>query len=145
MPRLTGNIGRYGPMTNVKVMLSTQRVEALKKLNLPYAPPQTVIGLIDTGASCSAIDVHLAKGLGLERRGVTHIHTPSTGSNYETRTTYDACYVIGEGQPKALLRTLSVIECELASEGFYVIVGRDVLEDCVFTYNGPKARFSLKY
>jgi hypothetical protein len=124
---------------------STGRGEALKRFGLPYSSPQTVTGLIDTGASCSAIDILLANGLGLERRGVTNVHTPSTGDRLESRNLYDACFVLGEGHSKALHLTLSVIESEFASQGFFVLIGRDVLEHCVFTYDGRTAKHTLEF
>jgi hypothetical protein len=145
VPKLSGTIGWWGPMTEIKVMLTPQRVEALKKQNIPFALPQVVAGLIDTGASCSAIDVVLANTLGLERRGVTNVHTPTTRGKAAAVNQYDACFVIGEGQSPALHLTLSVIECEFASQGFLVLVGRDVLEHCVFTYHGPTAQWALEY
>jgi hypothetical protein len=145
LPQLSGTIDRWGPMTDIKVMLTPQRVAALKRGGLPYSQPQVARGLIDTGASSSAIDVLLANALGLERRGVTQIHTPSTGDAGEERTLYDACFVIGEGLPTALHLTVQVIESEFASQGFYLLIGRDVLEHCVFTYDGPTARWTLKY
>jgi hypothetical protein len=132
-------------MINVKAMLTPQRVTALKRLSMPYSTPETALGLLDTGASCSAIDVLLAHRLGLEARGVTNIHTPSTGDAHVATNVYDVCYVIGEGSPKPLVTNLSVIECKLASEGFLVLIGRDVLDKCVFQYNGPTARYTLEF
>jgi hypothetical protein len=145
VPGLSGTIDRLGAMADVRVMLSHQRVEALKKAGRPYATPQTVLGLIDTGASCSAIDATLARGMGLEPRGVTQIHTPSTGDAYETRNLYDVSFVLGHDQPAALHLTLSVIESGFASEGFLVLIGRDVLSRCTFTYHGPTGRYSLDW
>ena len=90
MPILTGPIGRLGPMINVKVMLTHQRVAALKKANLPFTPPRIVMALVDTGAGCSGLDHQLIASLGLEFRGLTRIHTPSTGAAYEIRNLYEA-------------------------------------------------------
>lgn len=145
MPSLTSTIDRWGAMADVRVMLSNQRVEALKLAGLPYASPQTALGLIDTGASCSAIDAELAHSLKLEPRGVTHVHTPSTGTAYEIRKIYDVSFVLGHDQPGALHVTLSVIEAEFASQGFFVLIGRDVLSQCVFTYHGPTGRYTLDW
>lgn len=51
MPALIGSIGPWGPIINVKVMQSNQRVRTLKKAGLPFSSPHVVLGLIDTGAS----------------------------------------------------------------------------------------------
>lgn len=126
-------------------MLSTYRVAALRQAGRPFAPPVTVPGLIDTGAGLSVIDSVLVHRLALEQRGSTAIHTPSTGTNYEERPQYDVAMVVGEGQPKPLHLNLLVIATGLASEGFSVLVGRDVLEHCVLTFEGPTARYKLVF
>jgi hypothetical protein len=64
MPALTGIIRPGGPVVDVKVMQTIQRVEALKKASRPFGQPVVVTGLIDTGASCSALDIHIINRLG---------------------------------------------------------------------------------
>ena len=73
-------------MLDLKVMLSPERVEALTRAGSQFAAPRMARGLIDTGASCSSIDVELARLLELERRVVTFVHTPSTGEAYKERS-----------------------------------------------------------
>lgn len=145
MPRIEGKVTERGPLIGVKIMLTSSRVEALKRAGQPYAAPQMILGLIDTGASCSSIDKNVIAGLGLSKRGVVPIHTPSTGPAYEYRDQYDACLVVGEGQPGALVFTLPVIESELATQGFLALVGRDVLDSCVLVYDGPASKFTLEW
>jgi hypothetical protein len=145
MPILRGTLSDYGPMVDVKVMQSHQRSAAFKKRGLPFPQPVTVMGLIDTGASCSALDIGVANRLGLQSRGFTLIHTPSTGSEYVSRQQFDACLVLGEHERRPLVVTLPVIEAELASQGFFVLIGRDVLNKCTFTYDGKKNNFTLRY
>jgi hypothetical protein len=41
--------------------------------------------------------------------------------------------------------TLPVMEASLANQGFHVLVGRDVLEHCLFSYDGKNRRMSLSY
>jgi hypothetical protein len=41
--------------------------------------------------------------------------------------------------------TLQITEAELASQGFFVLIGRDILDSCVLTYDGPRSRFTLEY
>jgi hypothetical protein len=140
---LKGSIRNRGPMIDVKVMQSEQRVEALKRLNQPYAQPVTIVGLVDTGAGCTAIDRNIAQRLALEPRGVTKIHTPSTGSDYEDRNLFDASLVIGEGYAKPLVVTLPVIESDFASQGFLALIGRDILDKCFLMYDGSTSMFTL--
>jgi hypothetical protein len=84
---LKGKVTELGPMVDVKVMPSSQRVAALKKAEMPYPQPLTVIGVLDTGAGCSCLDRTVVQQLGLDPRGIIRIHTPSTGTKYEERGT----------------------------------------------------------
>lgn len=145
MGRLHGKLSSRGPMIDVGVMLTSHRVEALKKAGKPFAPPMTIAGLVDTGASCSAVDRNLAAGLGLGAKGVVSVHTPTTGSRYIDLLQYDVCMVLGEGQADALVLTLPVIESDFASEGFLALIGRDVLKSCKFTYDGPADAFTIAW
>jgi hypothetical protein len=56
MPTLIGSISPWGPTINIKVMQTNQRVEALKKSGQKFSSPMVILGLIDTGASLSALD-----------------------------------------------------------------------------------------
>lgn len=145
MPILTGVIRPWGPVVDIKVMQTIHRVEALKKANRPFGQPVVVAGLIDTGASCSALDVHIIARLGLEPHGIASIHTPSTGPAYEMRHVYDASIVLGETENPALVVTVGAIACELAAEGYFALIGRDVLSHCRLIYDGTEERFSLEY
>lgn len=140
---LKGRVADRGPMIDVKVMQSQERVDALKQAKLSYSQPVTINGLLDTGASSSALDSNLVRSLGLEPRGIIKIHTPSTGSQYEVRNQFDACFVVGEGHPKPLVLTLPVLACDLASEGFLALIGRDILDQCFLMYDGPSSIFTL--
>jgi len=145
MPRIEGKITEKGPLIDVKIGLPKSRVEALKGAGQPYAPPRTILGLIDTGASHSSVDKLVIAGLGLSKRGVALIHTPSTGDACISLDEYDAELVIGEGQPVFLVITRPVIESEYASRGFFALIGRDVLKSCKLVYDGPASRFTLEW
>lgn len=126
-------------------MQSPQRVEALKRAGRPFSPPEQILALLDTGAHSTCLDRQIIARLGLAQSGVTAVHTPSTGSNYETRGTYDTTLALGDPQAQGLLVTLPVVESDFASEGFFALIGRDILRRCVFTYDGPADAFSLAF
>ena len=56
-----------------------------------------------------------------------------------------AILTIGAGRPGSLAVVCQVIECELASQGFFALIGRDVLSKCILTYDGPADRFILDF
>lgn len=143
MPILSGQVDPRGLIVEVTVMLTPQRVQALKRAGLGFAGPLRVPSLIDTGASSSCLDLTVLGGLGLQPTGSTHIHTPSTGSQYETRDQYDVSLSLGVDQPHPLTLVLPVIGSSFASEGFLALIGRDVLCYCVLTYHGRGGQFAL--
>jgi hypothetical protein len=145
MPVLTGKLGPWGPTIHIKVMQTNQRVEALKKAGKKFSSPTTIIGLIDTGASISALDSALIIDLGLEPRGVVSLHTPTTGTAYQKRMSYDALFITGENSEHPLSKALQVIESHLASQGFFALIGRDFLDECQFSYDGPRQSFTLQW
>ncbi len=145
MSVLSDRISALGPLVPFKAMQSRQRVEALKKAGIPFSSPCVGLGLLDTGASCSALDRGLIVSLGLDFRGITYIHTPSTGPAFQACNQYDACIVLGETQTHPLMVTIPVIESDFSTQGFQALIGRDVLRHCVFTFEGPKGCFRLEF
>jgi hypothetical protein len=145
MGRMQGKLSPRGPMVDVEMMLTIPHVEALKRAGKPFAPPMTIMGLIDTGASCSAVDRNLAAGLGLAAKGVVSVHPPTTGARYIDLLQYDVRMVLGAGQADALVLTLPIVESDFASEGFLALIGRDVLKSCRFTFDGPAETFTIEW
>ena len=61
----TDRISALGPLLQFKAMQSRQRVEAPKKAGIPFSSPCVGLGLLDTGAGCSALDRGLIASLRL--------------------------------------------------------------------------------
>ena len=50
------------------------------------------------------------------------------------------------GQMPAIFPTVAVVAVDLlAPQGFHVLIGRDILSDCVLVYNGTAKLFTLAY
>jgi predicted aspartyl protease len=145
MPILNGSIMPWGPSIYLKVMQSNQRATALKKAGRPHSEPIVIHGLIDTGASISALDLNVIQHLDIQPHGSISIHTPSTGTAYETRDTYDASLVLGETEVVLLVVTTPMLGIELASQGFDALLGRDVLRHCRLVFDGPGKSVTLEY
>jgi hypothetical protein len=146
MPSLSSPIDpQHDAMAWVKVMQSPEYVDALKKAGERYATPISILGILDTGASVSALDAQIIARMSLLDRGYAEIHTPSTGLGIEYRGVYDASLVLGENEPSPLTSTVEVIRCEFASRGFYALIGRDILCRCILTYDGPANTYHLSW
>ncbi len=142
---IEGKVDDRGLPIDVKVMQSHQYVAALKRAGLSFSEPQTSQAILDTGAGISAMDHRLIRGLGLQTRGVVSIHTPSTDRGGELRNVYDASIVIGEGSHAPMTWTGAFVSASLAEQGFFILIGRDILRSCALFYNGPHDMFQLAW
>lgn len=145
MPFLTIPFGSEGPLTDIYVALSTPRVDALKKAGLLYPPPKVVTGLVDTGASCSAIALSVVQDLGLVPSGTIQLYSTTTGSHPQTCNLYDVCLAFVQPEVKVIGVTIPVVEANLTNRKFEAIIGRDALEHCLFIYDGKHSTFTLAF
>lgn len=140
------------PLISMYVGVSAARGQALKKAGQPIPTPQNVQALIDTGASGTCIDPIVFEALQLQPTGITPMLTPSTGDIPVETETYDVSIVIpgtvtgGTPDPPFILSNVPVsASCLFAAQGFHALLGRDILQRCVLTYNGAIQLFTLAY
>lgn len=148
MPHFTLQISPQGALLDAVVGVSAPRHAALVAAGqvVPNAVP--IRALVDTGSSITCIDPSVLQTLQLSPTGNTQITTPSTGSHPVNADLYDVGLLIPPGatnQAPLLVHTIAVICAELTSQGFHALIGRDVLAQCVFSYNGSFGWFTLAY
>lgn len=133
-------------MVDAFVSVSLPRRAALTAANQLVPNPIQIRGLLDTGASNTAIDPSVLTALGLTPTGTALVNTPTTGNAPQTVDQYDVGFVIpGPDGGHLFSQILPVIASELlASQGFHALIGRDILSQCVFVYNGS-GFFTLAY
>ncbi len=130
-------------------MVTPARAEALKKVGKEIPKLQRIIALLDTGASCSAIDQSVLDALELTPTGEVEILTPSTGKTPQKTSAYDV--VIGifagrEGDLHYVSDALQITASDLyEGQRIHALIGRDVLSKCIFQYNGADGQFMLAY
>ena len=140
MPFLTVPISHSGPVIEFYIAVSKPRATALRVAGRPVPQPISARCLIDTGASCTALDSKLIATLELSPSGSTQILTPSTGNTPHACNQYDvALFLSLSASPHVhpLSLTIPVVEATLDGHGIQGLIGRDVLASCVFSYNGP--------
>lgn len=147
MPSLTIAIPQDGPLVQMMIGVSPARVSALRAAGAPVPPHISGRGLLDTGASISAIDRRVAQQLGLTATGYTLIHTPSTGAQPHLVAQFDASFsiVMDSQQIHALPTSFLVIESDFSTQGFSALLGRDVLAHGLFLYHGHAGMMSLAF
>lgn len=134
-------------MINMIVGVSGARAQALTAAGQPLPPVQNVRAMIDTGASCTCIDPLVFQALGLQPTGSTPMLTPSTGQTPVSADTYDVGILIpNHPQLGLIIHNMPVTASELfQAQGFHALLGRDILQRCVLTYNGSAGIFILAY
>jgi hypothetical protein len=148
MPHFTLTLDAAGPVVNAGVSVSEGRRLALEAAGAPVPAMQAIRALIDTGASFTSIDPAVLTALNLTPTGTIDIVTPSTGQGTHTADTYDVDFRIGAGPNDTPLSisNLRIASCDLfLRQGIHALIGRDILEKCIFIYNGTVNYFSLSF
>ena len=148
MPHITLSNTPGGPIIDGWIGVSESHRVALIQAAKPVPKPVAIRGLIDTGASHTCVDPIVVSQLGLTRIGQCLVDTPSTGKASATCDQYDISLVILHPQQKTayVKPAMPVICTELfAKQQIHALVGRDVLKECLFTYDGAMGIFILAY
>jgi hypothetical protein len=146
MPHISLTISPGGPLLDLAIGVSVPRAEALTKAGQPVPPPIKIRGLIDTGASCTGIDPTILTQLGVVSTGPVPVHTPSTKSGApHIAKQYDVSIILIHPKLNWRFHTLPVIEAPLIHQGIHALIGRDILANCLFTYDGQGNAFCLAF
>jgi hypothetical protein len=134
-------------MVDAFVGVSSGRVAALQKAQLPVPQPQRIRALVDTGASGSCLDPIVLRALEIQPTGVIPVVTPTTGATPAICNQYDVSIMIPAAKSAPFqVPTTAVTEHEFFSaQGFHALIGRDILSRCVLIYNGTIGLFTLGY
>jgi hypothetical protein len=150
MPILTGALHRDGPAAvevEIAVPAALARFFLARGQSVPAAA--RVPALIDTGADVSCIDPSVRHALGLTPSRTTRVVTPRSGPVPLTRRSYrvDLTVLHTSGHPpNNLVRTrLLVVEAVIGHTGYGMLLGCDVLGQCLLIRDGPSGHFSLAY
>ena len=128
--------------------MSQPRRAALVAAGQTVPNPVPVRALIDTGASHTCVDPTVLQPLNLTPTGSVGVNTPTTGTVAATRDQYDVMLlIIHPRQLAPLIRPAMPVICTelFASQGIHVLLGRDVLQECLLTVDGTTGSFILAY
>lgn len=146
MSLLTAQLDADGPTIRVLVGVSGPRMQALKAAAQPVPELIVVRALVDTGASCTAVDSGVIQRLGLVPTGTIGISTPSTGGTPHQCTQYDAGIGILLDPPSLhVMLTMPVLGTSFAGQTIQALIGRDILGQGILVYNGRSGQFVLAF
>jgi predicted aspartyl protease len=144
-PNQRVNFQNRGPIVEVEIV-APQFVIApptgVAGSQIPVQQPDIVRGfaLVDTGASHTSIDLSVATRLKLKPTG--SVKTMSVSETFDA-----AQYAVGYrivGIPS--FNIIAVSSCSnLAGQQLLMLIGRDMLVNAVFVYNGPMGIASLSW
>jgi hypothetical protein len=147
MPRLELPIGPSGPIIELRLWIGPEDADALKAAGRPLPGPCSVPALLDTGAEMTAIHRSIADWMGsavqdsIKLRSTVLGEAESEAPAYVIRTTF----VSLESPDPPKWRTILVVGVNIVSPGASVLIGRDLLATCRFTYDGRKRRLMMSY
>jgi hypothetical protein len=113
----------------------------------PVPPPFSVPGLVDTGAELSAIQQSLVDWTGISSFRFVEARSSVLGDESRLAPVYRIQMTFGpiEAPDPPRWRTIEAVGVNIVSPGASVLIGRDLLATCRFTYDGRKQRLMLSY
>lgn len=140
MPSYTLSLGEFGAVFEAAAFLPDQLIEVRRSERLELPHPIRFRAQIDTGASHTCISESIAERLSLSPVGRVLIRTPSSSSfpcfRYHVKISLTRSLsweIIALGTPF------------LDDPSFECLIGRDILSQTVFVYDGPSSEFTLRY
>ena len=148
MPIITGEIVRDGAIIDVLIGVSGNRQSRL--LSVGFRVPATipVRAVIDTGSHLTGLMPSVFRALEIQPFRYLPIRTPSTKPDSpHWCDQYDVSLTLVSGEVLKYLPSVHAIASEDfdEEEGVQALIGRDVLDLCVFSYYGPHQKFSLAF
>jgi len=133
-------IAMRGPVVSVAIKVPPEIAELLNRQSKPIPAPISGFGLIDTGAATSCIDHEAAKALGLPVVNVIKMAS-ATHADVDTNV-YPICFDI-LGGAQITVNCPRAAGAALANQQLVLLIGRDLLANSHFTYNGTTGQFTL--
>ena len=131
----------------MRIWFSTQDAKTLVAGGGTLRPPYSVSGLVDTGAKVTAIQRSIINWMGIPSIGFMDATSSMLGGEVRTVPIYPVRMTFGplgaSDTPK--WRTINAVGVDVVSPGASVLIGRDLLSTCRFTYDGRKFRLMVAY
>ena len=136
-PQVLQHLGLVLP---VEIHVPARRAAFLAANNQPL--PQPVVGeaLVDTGASVCAVEETCLQSLGLRPVRQVRVSTPAgtqLQNLYFVRLSFPGTQMPPAERP--------VLGSDFAQGRLVVLVGREVLSQCVLIYNGPMGACTISF
>lgn len=130
------NLLTTGPLIGIHIAAPGFLVEPLTKLD----QLKRIHAMIDTGASHSVLKDELVAILGLNPIRAVRVNTPSHSGI--KAFIYPAFISISQGEVNKLVHLVAL---PLEGQNIQCLIGRDILQNGVFIYDGPQNTITLTF
>ena len=142
-PAPTGLV-ESGPVLHVEISVAAPLADQLTQQGQSIPAAAAGQALIDTGATATAIDESVVTKLGLSPIDTVQLST----AHGEREAGVYACRIRFASQSLPEIDASRATGVNLAGQAvdgtsIIALIGRDVLRECLFVYNGPMGHFSL--
>ena len=146
MPVLSFDFDRHGrPIVELYVSVCSAEREECQDEGRGVPPAVPVRALVDTGAGRSHVDLGTLARLAVSPASEGFVYTAS-GDGPQARNVYLVDLALAGDKLGPIALDLQVFGSPIAEDlRVEMLLGRDVLEDCVLTYEGINRRFTLAY
>jgi hypothetical protein len=144
MPLISGPVDWNGALVVVLVGVSKNRRAKLQQLSMPVPSPIPLRLQVDTGSHLTGFPAAVFNTLEVGSFGKIRVGTPSTKpgeSHYACQ--FDVSLTLVSGIDQRLFPSVHAIASDDFTEEVQGILGRDVLDQCVFEYHGTHHSFRL--
>lgn len=122
-----------------------EQAEKLRRTGQSPPEPFLVDALIDTAADCSVVQSEVADRLEIDPIRRRRVRTPTTGRESHTRNVYAISILLVHPQRNYHFSApVEVIESSLGHGDCEMLLGRDVLGNCLFILDGA-VRFTIAF
>jgi len=130
-----------GPIINV--VITVPQIVVATKENEGTATPSPIsgLGLIDTGCTSTSVDKNVFLNLGINHVSEREVFTANGPIKQRI-------YPCGLKFPDIFPNTFDVkgvLACDLSGQEYIALIGRDILADSIFIYNGKTGQFSIAF
>ena len=134
---------QVGPAFDIEISIPSAMEQILKQGGQPIPQPAKGQALIDTGATFSAVDQAVMTSLGVPPVG--QIHSGTAGGQVRMNQ-YPARFMFSNlGTVSLAFEATRATGVQLTGQGLIALIGRDVLANLLFFYNGPLGTVSMGF
>jgi hypothetical protein len=140
-------LSQHGAILDISVGIHLARQARLLNARLPVPPHLLIPAQIDTGTEFSTVDVRILEELKIKPIDEIDVRTPSPVEQPQKFYRYPVCLSLDHvGERELVVPTVQVLGCCFSEdEGIKAMLGRDVLQQCLFVLDGKAGVFSLAY